>query len=272
MSTLKSSSANLTLNADGSGNDIKFQSNAVEVGSLTAEGVLTATSFAGSGSNLTGISSGPFTEVNANKFTYTTATNPVLQVIDSTNTVKAQMQGGNTSAVFGSASDHPVNFIAGAAETTVGIIDITGAWTKPLQPAFQVRPDGVQQNVPINQWNDMEFDTEAFDQNADFNTTNYTFTAPVTGKYQLNFVCRGDQIDTAAMYHHFRMNTSNRIYYSIMDFGLGGTDPIYWTFNIAVLADMDANDTAKMEVYQAAGTAQMDIEHSFTFFSGYLAC
>ena len=55
MSTIKSSSANLTLNADGSGNDILFQSNASQVGSLTAEGVLTATSFAGSGASLTGI-------------------------------------------------------------------------------------------------------------------------------------------------------------------------------------------------------------------------
>jgi hypothetical protein len=55
MSTLKSSAEDLTLNADGSGNDIIFQSNAVEKGSLTAEGVLTATSFAGDGSSLTGI-------------------------------------------------------------------------------------------------------------------------------------------------------------------------------------------------------------------------
>ena len=57
MSTIKSSAEDLTLNADGSGNDIKFQSNGVEKGSLTAEGVLTATSFAGSGANLTGIES-----------------------------------------------------------------------------------------------------------------------------------------------------------------------------------------------------------------------
>ena len=55
MSTLKSSAEDLTLNTDGSGNDIIFQSNAVEKGSLTAEGVLTATSFAGDGSSLTGI-------------------------------------------------------------------------------------------------------------------------------------------------------------------------------------------------------------------------
>jgi len=58
MSTIKSSAENLTLNADGSGNDIKFQSNGVEVGSLTEAGVLTATSFAGSAANLTGTMSG----------------------------------------------------------------------------------------------------------------------------------------------------------------------------------------------------------------------
>jgi hypothetical protein len=45
MSTVKSSSANLTLNADGSGNDIKFQSNAVEKGSLTDGGVWTGSTF-----------------------------------------------------------------------------------------------------------------------------------------------------------------------------------------------------------------------------------
>jgi len=66
MATIKSSAENLTLNADGSGNDIVFQSNGSNVGTLTAEGVLTATSFAGSGANLTGLSStlGGMTDVS----------------------------------------------------------------------------------------------------------------------------------------------------------------------------------------------------------------
>ena len=55
MSTLKSSSTDLTLNADGVGTDIIFQSNAGQVGKLTAEGVLTATSFVGSAATLTAI-------------------------------------------------------------------------------------------------------------------------------------------------------------------------------------------------------------------------
>jgi len=45
VSTLKSSAENLTLNADGSGNDIKFQSNAVEKGSLTDGGVWIGSTF-----------------------------------------------------------------------------------------------------------------------------------------------------------------------------------------------------------------------------------
>jgi len=45
MSTIKSSAENLTLNADGSGNDIKFQSDAVEKGSLTDGGVWIGSTF-----------------------------------------------------------------------------------------------------------------------------------------------------------------------------------------------------------------------------------
>ena len=70
MSTIKSSAEDLTLNADGSGNDIKFQSNGSQVGSLTAEGVFTATSFAGSGASLTGVTG----NVTAGNFTRNIAT------------------------------------------------------------------------------------------------------------------------------------------------------------------------------------------------------
>ena len=55
MSTIKSSAENLTLNADGSGNDIIFQSNGSNVATLDQAGLFTATTFAGSGASLTGI-------------------------------------------------------------------------------------------------------------------------------------------------------------------------------------------------------------------------
>jgi hypothetical protein len=55
MSTIKSSDEHLTLNADGSSKDIKFQANGVEKASISSAGVMTATSFAGSGANLTSL-------------------------------------------------------------------------------------------------------------------------------------------------------------------------------------------------------------------------
>jgi len=55
MSTIKSSDEHLTLNADGSAKSIKFQANGVEKASISSTGVMTATSYAGSGASLTGI-------------------------------------------------------------------------------------------------------------------------------------------------------------------------------------------------------------------------
>ena len=55
MSTIGTNSEDLILNADGSGSDIKFKSNGTEVGSISDSGVMTATSFAGSGASLTSL-------------------------------------------------------------------------------------------------------------------------------------------------------------------------------------------------------------------------
>ena len=282
MSTIKSSDEHLTLNADGSSKDIKFQANGVEKASISSAGAFTSTTIdatkltgnlpAISGASLTGISSGPFTEVNANKFTYTTATNPLIQVIDSTNTVKAQMQSGDSSAVFGSASDHPINFIAGASETTVGVVDATGAWTMPLQPAFQVHMGSSQTNLAINTWTQLPYNTEIFDQNSDFNTTTYIFTAPVTGKYQFSLNVRYQDVQDC-LYLFTSIVTSNHTYYHICDPGAWDATMDYYTTTITILADMDANDTAKVETYQAGGSATRDIDNGSTSaWSGVLIC
>jgi hypothetical protein len=57
MSTIKSSAEDLTLNADGANNDIIFQSNGSNIATLDQAGLLTATTFAGSGASLTGLTS-----------------------------------------------------------------------------------------------------------------------------------------------------------------------------------------------------------------------
>ena len=58
---------------------------------------------------------------------------------------------------------------------------------------------------------------------------------------------------------------------SIIDPDFGQDNNNYWTLTLSALADMDANDTAYVEVYQGNGTQQTDIQTD-SHFSGYLAC
>ena len=150
------------------------------------------------------------------------------------------------------------------------LIDTTGAVTKPNQPAFLATPASSQANIPINATTTVAFGTEIFDQNADFNTSDYTFTAPVTGKYQLQYTATYNSPDPATDYVEHILITSNRNYQIVLDPDGFDTSPLYHTFNICVLADMDASDTAYIRIgMNNSGSSQMDISTS-SYFSGYL--
>ena len=152
--------------------------------------------------------------------------------------------------------------------TTSMAIDANGIITKPLQPAFQVLPANTDQaNLAINTTHTIVFGTERFDNNADFASN--TFTAPVTGKYQLNVSLYFTGTDADATYIQLNLVTSNKTYYSIYDPAAFDEDPTYWTLGCNVLADMDASDTALVQVIQGGGSPQLDIAVD-TNFSGYL--
>ena len=167
-------------------------------------------------------------------------------------------------------SNNSFNF--GTNHASRMLIDSTGAVTMPAQPAFLAQLGSTQSDVATDSEVTVLFSTEIFDQNSDFNTGNYTFTAPVTGKYQFNVNIRLDNMDTGANYYHMYFKTSNRIYYAIID-PLFTADPQYYSMPLSVLADMDANDTAIVKMYAAGGSAQMDISAGAdSHFSGYLVC
>ena len=158
------------------------------------------------------------------------------------------------------------NIMFGTNETERMRIDSTGAVTMPYQPAFLARPVSNQNNIAVGSHIDVVFGTEVFDQNSDF--TSNTFTAPVAGRYQLNFSLRLQEMDSAASYIMCKIVTSNRDYESIFDPDFG-QDAQYWNPSLGVLADMDANDTARVTFFQGVGAAQTDI-HTQSHFSGYL--
>jgi hypothetical protein len=153
------------------------------------------------------------------------------------------------------------------------VLDGNGILVNATQPAFSVTANQ-QNNISINANTTIQFANEIFDQNSDFNTSNYTFTAPVTGKYMLNVNLRMDNVDIAHMYMYMILVTSNREYEWLLDISEYQNDLDYLPFTINVLADMDASDTAVVKMHiPNAGSAQSDVVGSNkTTFSGFLAC
>ena len=149
-------------------------------------------------------------------------------------------------------------------------IDGNGVVTKPKQPAFLAQPASQQANLALNTTHTIVFGTERFDQNADFASN--TFTAPVTGKYQLNVNLYLTNLDLDVSYYQFELQTSNRIYYFIQGTTGFDADQNFQQLGISILADMDASDTANVTLPNInAGAAQLNVGTGSSF-SGYLAC
>ena len=153
------------------------------------------------------------------------------------------------------------------------IIDSTGAVTNEVQPAFCAYNNASQDNIAGG--TTISFDTEVFDQGADYNNSTYTFTAPVTGRYCLIFAVRILNLPSNLSWVYVRTGTSNANYdTAIWDTRVFDAEASYWHFNQTIFTDMDASDTSTIS-YQSAGesvTADIAGGRPQTQFSGYLVC
>jgi len=185
----------------------------------------------------------------------------------------------DTKIVFdGNAQDYHIGLDDSSDTLVVGLgsalgttsyltIDSAGHARFPSTSCFQAHLAS-DQSVSGSTSATVTLNTESFDINADFNTSNYTFTAPVTGKYLLttqisNYQAAGGSTD----YVQVVINTSN-----------SGYNDIHWeqsgkigSGQVAVVADMDASDTATVSIHShddSSFTVRGSREN--TFFSGIL--
>lgn len=192
----------------------------------------------------------------------------------------------DTKLVFdGNAVDYHIGLDDSADKLTIGkgtalgtttslTIDENGIITKPLQPSFSVKPNAQQNNVAAdNSQTVIQFNNEQFDTNADFDTSNYRFTAPVDGIYQFNLTLRMDNLDASANYYSiFFAFPTSRFAPFLFDPNLASNSDANIPYFPAVLAltiDLDANDTIDARIQQSNGTAETDIIID-SFFSGFL--
>ena len=161
------------------------------------------------------------------------------------------------------------NMVFSTASSERMRIDANGAVTKPLQPAFLATVNGAQSDMAVGTDVTINFGTEIFDIGSNFASN--TFTAPVTGKYQLNLSVRLAALDSASPYYIVSIETSNRLYRFIFDPDFG-QDAVFWNVTQSVIADMDAGDTAFITFNAGGGAAQVDVssDQAYTKFGGIL--
>ena len=227
-------------------------------------------------------------DTNATMTVSNTGDNHAISIVGALNKSRMHFQGANTGSastdglIIGLSSSDDTNddsALIGLKEsgsltlqtnnTNHLIIDGNGHVTKPLQSAFQVKPNSDQSDIAVGSATTIVLDTEIFDQNADFASN--TFTAPVTGKYQINAHILLGNIDSAASNYQLQIITSNRIYYYTVDPDFG-QDNAFFPLQNNVLADMDASDTCVIKVNQSGGSSQTDILSTTSVVSGYLVC
>lgn len=164
-------------------------------------------------------------------------------------------------------------FIISSNGTALNTFYTTGENRKSLQPAFLAYPstsptnvtgDGTEYTLAAN--------TEIFDQNNDWNTSTFTFTAPVTGIYLFSVYARFVQLTNSFTGGYFKINTSNHVFKGcISDYGDENASGQYQP-GATALADMDASDTCTFIVAVSGSTLTIDITgnaRSVTRVSGY---
>jgi len=196
--------------------------------------------------------------------------------------VRTQVIDNYNDAVFIVACDSNQTVQYCASNTTWSLIEISimGWFTaggsaggdvcadNDMTDNHLVRADGgakkIQESTVSNNW------TEIFDQGNNFDGDG-TFTAPITGKYLITGAIRllGITAGHGELITH--LFTSNRNYnvFNVKAANVEIDGSIAFTF--AVLADLDANDTAFLRIIVYNDTKVVDITDTTTF-AGALIC
>ena len=178
----------------------------------------------------------------------------------------------DTTPQLGGNLDMQASLLVGNGGSTGIAISANGEVTMAAQPAFLARNTVQDSNITGNgTTTTIDFNDEVFDQNADFASD--TFTAPVTGRYDLSVTIQLLGITTAAAQIQFNLITSNRPYY-VRELNTNNLGATAW-LNIHVLADMDASDTVTATVVVTGESSDVvdvggEATNVTTHFSGWL--
>jgi len=188
----------------------------------------------------------------------------------------------DTKVVFdGNAQDYHIGLDDSADDLVIGkgsalgttahiVTDENGHVTMPLQPFVYAYMDGDQTMTANDSDEKVELDAELFDVNGDFNTSNNTFTAPVTGIYMVtaHWVINGD-LNSNITDMFFKLGASNGdeivAVQNPQAVQVSTASAFTYLVHGSIQLQMDANDTLIMEADCYSGNGA---SHQYTLNGG----
>jgi hypothetical protein len=185
----------------------------------------------------------------------------------------ASLAADTTPQVGGSAGlDLQAQLLVGNGGTTGIAISANGEVTMAAQPSFLAHVSSDTNNVTGDGTEvTVSFNTEIFDQNADYNNSNFTFTAPVAGRYLFaGAVTAGGMAADSASTGFVKIVASNRAARHTFDTGSSANAAGGGAF--AGIIDMDASDTCVIKFsISGVGADTADIKGDSTLLQSYFS-
>jgi len=165
---------------------------------------------------------------------------------------------GEATLVLSGQLDIGDNLIVGNGGSTGLAISSAGEVNMAAQPAVFAYNSASDTDVTgTGSAATVDFDTEVFDQNADFASD--TFTAPITGRYLVNTGLTLEDLNAAtATNMRIEIRASNRTTWVAVGQDLSADDSnISW--GGSVILDMDATDTLTIALLVFGSSAVVDV-------------
>lgn len=166
---------------------------------------------------------------------------------------------GNTLAPSEVAGGSLISSVNNASIGTVrDNVSQEGVYQQPTNSQFIAYSTVTQSNVTGDSTAyTVQFSAEFQDFHSDFSTTTFTFTAPHNGMYSFSTLLSLDQLDNTHTYVRVRLVTSNRSYETLIHSTFTASTAI--VPSLSTLADMEAGDTAYIQLDVGGGTRTVDV-------------
>jgi hypothetical protein len=170
------------------------------------------------------------------------------------------LDGGGDTYIVESASNVLDFYTAGAKALS---IDASGIITMPLQSSVKAYLNANQNNIVRGAWRVINFNATAYDANSDWDTGNYWFTVPVTGKYLMTAsVIIKDPLAGEYDLGIFRTSDSQQ-YAQTVSYFL--TTDNYKNIDITNIAQLTAGDHIQLKIYVVPVGDTSDIYGNLSF-------